>query len=292
VSKLCAALAQQAEELLRARYGLSPEQLAVLREGARTAIPKPAIRRLEQQWDHDEISADDYQKERLMIEFQTQLRLAEKYRKRQELAEREWRNANASPLQDHEIGHIWGIPAGSLAARKIKYIHQYIQGLQRALQAAGAPASASTGPLDVWKETLAVLAERPVERSVATYDGLERTEAALLEKLQAFAWGTLPEEVEAKFWLSLVHGATTNAVHSEPTRTLFGLQQLAAILNDIDLSPETLERELSARTAPKPKETVPALEGPAPAAKPGELSEMQEHILRSFVGEDRGAPLL
>jgi hypothetical protein len=110
--------------------------------------------------------------------------------------------------------------------------------------------------------------------------------------LHAFAWGTLPEEIEGKFWLSLVHGATTNAVHSEPNRTLFGLQQLAAILNETDLSPEAMEHELLARTAPKPKEALAAIEGPAPPASEGQLNEMQEHILRSFIGEDRGAPLL
>jgi hypothetical protein len=292
VSAVCEALARQAEELLCSRYGLSSDQLAALRQGARTAIPKPAIRRLEQQWDNEEISAEDYQKHRLTIEFQTQLRLAEKYRKRLDLSDREWKNANSSPLQDHEIGHIWGIPAGTLAARKVKYLHHYIQGLQQNLRSAGVAAITPSGALDLWNETLRVLAERPVERSVATYDGLERTEAALLDRLHAFAWGTLPEEIEGKFWLSLVHGATTNAVHSEPNRTLFGLQQLAAILNETDLSPEAMERELLARTAPKPKEALAAIEGPAPPASEGQLNEMQEHILRSFIGEDRGAPLL
>ena len=94
------------------------DQLDALHASARTVLPKPAIRLLEQRWDADEITAEDYQQQRLSIEFQTQLRMAEKYHTRLSLAERERQSAISAPLQDHEIGHVWGIPAGSLAARK------------------------------------------------------------------------------------------------------------------------------------------------------------------------------
>ena len=124
---------------------------------------------------------------------------------------------------------------------------------------------------------------------MATYDGLEKTEETLLEKLQAFASGTLPEEIEGKFWLSLVHGASSNAVLSEPTRTVFGLQRLAAILAEVDLDADAVEQDLLVRTAPKPKEEPAALEAPGDPSKE-KLSEIQEHILRSLAGEDRNLP--
>ena len=128
-----------------------------------------------------------------------------------------------------------------------------------------------------------------MERSVAAYDGLEKTEEKLLEKLQAFASGTPAEEIEGKFWLSLVHGASSNAVHSEPTRTVFGLQRLAAILGEMDLEGDAVEQDLLARTAPTPKEGAALLETSADPSKE-KLSEIQEHILRSFAGEDRNVP--
>lgn len=276
-------LADRAAALLAAR-GVSRETIDELKAQARAAIPKPALRLLDERWDKDEISAEDYQKHRLAIEMQTQLRLAERFRKRLDLAERERHTSDMTTLQDHEIGHIWGIPAGTLVARKVKFLSQYLTALHTRLTGAPVPAGA-TPPLDLWKETLAVLSRIPVERSIATYDGLERTETALIEKLTAYALSGLPEDTEVKFWNSLVYGASSNAVHSESTRTLFGLQRFASIQNDTDTSPEALDEELLRRTAPKPKAEVGALEGPAEGAKP-ELTEMQKQILHNFIGED------
>jgi len=209
--------------------------------------------------------------------------MAEKYRKRLDLAERERQSAISAPLQDHEIGHVWGIPAGSLAARKVKYLSQYLQSLQAALQI-GAAATA-TAPLDLWKETFTVLAEQPIERSLSTYDGLEKTESALIDKLTAMAWGNQAEEIEVKFWTALVFGASSNAMHSEITRNLFGLQRLTTILNHMDRSPEAVDEELLKRTAPIPKLEVGVLEAPAEPPQ-SQLSEMQAQILNSMRGED------
>ncbi len=273
-----------ATDLLVTRYKVVPEALNALKQEARAAVPKPAIRLLNRRWDEDDISAEAYQEARLGLEIQTQLRLLDKYKKRFELSEREWKSINAAPLQDHEIGHIWGIPAGSLAGRKVKHLHQYLQAVQTTLQKVSPKDVPATGPLDLWKETLSVLGERPVERSVAHYDGLERTEEALVEKLRTFAWGTLGEDLEAKFWLSLVHGASSNAVHSENTRSLFGLQRLLAVLSEIDSSPNALEEELLIRTAPVPKEAL-ALADEAAQAKQEEMGQMQQHVLTSFIGE-------
>jgi hypothetical protein len=281
------ALANRAAGLLATRYAVSPETIELLKSQARTAVPKPQVRALDQRWEADEITADDYQQQRLGIEMQVQLRLADKYRKRLDLAERERQSADFAPLQDHEIAHIWGIPAGSLAARKVKYLTQYLQALQAAMRNSATAAEAQTPPMDLWKETFAVLATRPVDRSLSTYDGLERTESNLIDKLTLLAWGSLSEDIETKFWLSLVHGASSNAVHSEVTRNLFGLQRLAAILNDLDDGIEGLDEELLRRTAPTPKAEVGALEGPATEeAKP--LTEIQEAILNNFRGEDAG----
>jgi len=277
------AFADRAHTLLAGRFSVSADRLEALRASARTVLPKPAIRLLEERWEADEITAEDYQQQRLSIEFQTQLRFAEKYRTRLALAERERQSAISAPLQDHEIAHIWGIPAGSLAGRKVKYLTQYLHALQATLQTSAA--ATATSPLDLWKETFAVLAKQPIERSQSTYDGLEKTESALIDKLTAMVWGSLPEELEVKFWTSLVFGASSNAMHSEITRNLFGLQRLITILNDMDRSPEAVDEELLKRTAPIPKPEVGALEAPADLPVK-ELSEMQAQILNSMRGED------
>jgi hypothetical protein len=280
------AMCSAARHLLLTKFAMDSAAVEDLLKQARSAVPKPAIRALDRRWTTNEITTDEYQKERLGIELQTHIRLNEKHRKRFEMAEREWTTVHAGPLQDHEIGHIWGIPAGSLLARKVKYLHHYLEALRARIRTTQ-PAVEETkaAPLDLWRETFAVLAHCPVERSIASYDGLERTEEALVEKLQAFAGNSLPEETEGKFWLSLVHGASSNAVHTEPTRTVFGLQRLSAILAEFDLSTEAIEQQLLAKTAPTPKEEPAMLEAPADPSKE-QLSDLQEHILRSFVGEE------
>ena len=283
LAQLREAFAGRARILLTERFSVSAESLDALRASARTVLPKPAILLLEQRWDANEITAEDYQRQRLSIEFQTQLRMAEKYRKRLDLAERERQSTISATLQDHEIAHVWGLPAGSLAARKVKYLTQYLHALQAALQTG--TAATTTAPLDLWKETFSVLAKQPVERSLSTYDGLEKTESALIDKLTAMAWGNLAEESEVKFWTSLVFGASSNAMHSEVTRNLFGLQRLITVLNDMDHSPEAVDEELLKRTAANPKLEVGALEAPAEAPAK-ELSEMQAQILNSMRGED------
>jgi hypothetical protein len=278
------AMADRAADLLATRFSVSADEIELLKSEARTAIPRPAIRALDQRWDAHEISADEYQQKRLGIDMQIQLRLVDKYRKRLDLAERERQTADFSPLQDHELGHIWGIPAGSLAARKVKYLTQFLQSLRAAMLKSAPDAGPQTAPLDLWKETFAVLATRPVERSTSTYDGLERTESNLIDKLTLLAWGNLSEDIETKFWNSLVYGGSSNAMHSDLTRNLFGMQRLAAILNDLDSSPETLDEALLARVTPKAHEDQVAL----PEEKPTDdqaSSEMRDHVLRSMFGE-------
>jgi hypothetical protein len=276
------AMADRAAELLTTKFGTASEAIAQLKDQARTALPKPALRALDQRWEAHELTVEEYQQQRLSIDLQTHLRLADKYRKRLDVAARERQTADFSSLQDHEVCHIWGLPAGSLAARKVKYMTQYLQGVQAALQGGVPAAGAQSPPIDLWKETFAVLATRPVERSMSVYDGLERTETQLLDKLSLLAWGALNEDVEAKFWLSLVQGGSSNAVHSEITRSLFGLQRLAAILNDFDASPEALAEALLARSTPAGHEAPAEL-----LEKPAEpmTNEMKEHVLKSMFGE-------
>jgi len=283
LTRLREAFAERAHIVLAERFSVSADKLDALRAAARTVLPRPAILLLEKRWDAGDITAEDYQLQRLSIEFQTQLRMAEKFRKRLDLAERERQAAISAPLQDHEIGHIWGIPAGSLAARKVKHLTQYLHNLQATLQSGAA--ATSTAPLDLWKETFSVLAAQPIERSLATYDGLEKTESALIDKLTALAWGNLPEESEVKFLTSLVLGASSNAMLSEITRNLFGLQRLTTILNNMDHSPEAIDEELLKRTAAKPKPEAGALTDSA-ESPPKELTDLQVQILSSFRGED------
>jgi hypothetical protein len=281
-TRIASAQATRAAALLTAR-GVSSETIERLTAQARSAVPSTTLRLLEEGWDRNEIPAEEYQKHRLAVEMQTQLRFAERFKKRLDLAQRERDTSDRTILLDHEIGHIWGIPAGTLAARKVKFLAQYLT----VLQAKCSGVAAGPGDrlsLDLWKDTMQVLSRTPIERSIATYDGLERTESALLEKLAAYALIRIPEAAETKFWQSLVFGASSNAMHSETTRTLFGLQRLVSIQKDVDAGDEALDEELLRRTTPISKE--PGALGTQNEAGHAELTELQQHILRSFTGED------
>ncbi len=279
---MATALATRAAALLTAR-GVSPETIAQLTAQARSAVPSTTLRILEERWDNKEFSAEEYQTHRLVIELQTQLRFAERFKKRLDLAQREQHTSDRTTLADHEIGHIWGIPAGTLAARKVKFLAQYLAALQAKCSGAVAESHHSLS-LDLWKETLQVLSRTPIERSIATYDGLEQTESALLEKLTAYALIRIPEATETKFWNSLVSGASSNAMHSETTRTLFGLQRLVSIQKEVDAGDEALDEELLKRTAPVSKKPKPLTT--QNETDPPQLTELQHHIIHSFLGED------
>lgn len=270
--------------LLTTRFGLTPAALDELRAQARAAIPKPVLRELNRQWDQDEIAEEDYRREALKLEYQRLFRRIEVDRKRLAQARREYDLVSSVSLQDHEIGHIWGIPAGSLAARKAKFLHLYMQGLQARLQKEGSAAEAQTPPLDLWAKTFAVLAQKPVERSPAGYDGLEGTEARLLEKLTAFATTRMPEEQESRFWAALTQDSRHQAEYGSKVVSHFALQRLAAILEELDTTPDALEAELLTRTAPAPKVLVAEPQESAPQTE-AQLNEMAEHVLRSFKGE-------
>ncbi|HKU50848.1 MAG TPA: hypothetical protein VJQ25_00150, partial [Nitrospira sp.] len=71
--------------------------------------------------------------------------------------------------------------------------------------------------------------------------------------------------------------------HSEITRSLFGLQRLAAILNDFDSSTEALDEALLARSMPKTQDAQPQLTE-KPSAETA-TNEMKEHVLKSMFGE-------
>ena len=273
------------EKLLISRFGIDPESVQEFKKTARTAIPKPALRELNQRWEKDEVTEEDYKKERLALEHQYLVRKLERERKRLGTAQREFELANSTSLQDHEICQIWGIPAGSLAARKIKYLHQYLQGIQAQIRSSGPSGEPGPSPpIDLWKETWSTLARQPVQRSVALYDGLEGTEAALLDKLAMFAAGTFPEETEGRFWLSLGQDSRPAAEYGATPHSLFALQKLYAILNEMDCSQEALQEELLARVSPAPKaEPVKKIEEDKTAEL--KLGEMGEHVLRSFMGE-------
>jgi len=276
-------LAARAAALLAAR-GVPPDRIEDFKARARSAVPSTTLRLLDEGWDKNEIGAEEYEKHRLVVEMQTQLRFAERFRKRLTLAERERQTSDQTTLQDHEIGHIWGIPAGTLAARKVKFLSQYLLAIQAKCSGSHAADPHIPSP-DMWKETMRVLSHTPIERSIATYDGLEGTESALIEKLGIYTLIRIPESAETKLWNSLVYGASSNAVHTETTRTLFGLQRLVAIQKDLDTSDDALDQELLQRSAPAPKESESPPSQTGGAAQ-GELTDLQRHILHNFFGED------
>jgi hypothetical protein len=288
LTRLLDARAAAAERLLASRFGLGRDAIAEIGAQARTAVPKPALRALQRRWEQDEVAEEDYRKERLILEYQAILRRLDRERRRLEMAKREIELRKVSPLQDHEIAHIWGIPLGTLAARKVKALHQYLEALQsRLARAAPAGRQAVTVPLDLWKETFLVLSEQPVPRTAAGYDGLEGTEETLMEKLAAYLAGTLPEEQEARLWNSMVQDALPNAETGDQLRSLFALQRLLALLSEADTAPDAVEEELLARIAPAAKEPVPPVATEEKAPSEAELGQIAQHVLQSFRGEER-----
>ena len=275
-----------AEGLLTTRLEVDPSTIKDRKKTAVSALPKPEIRRLNKAWDQDEISESDYQASRLLVEYQTLIRRRERQRRRLDTALREFESSGLFPLQDHEIAHIWGIPLGSLAGRKVKAMNNYLIDLQRRLETDNAMPNTKDARPDLWKETIRALSKKPVKRSVVSFiSGIERTEEMLLGKLQSLAEGTMPEELESNFWQLITRRHDTE--HSGPwndhARAIFALQRLSAIQSDIDPTIEDLEDNLLKIITPQAKgEALPA---PEQEAKELELGEQAQGVLNAFIGE-------
>ena len=275
-----------AEGLLTTRLEVDPSTIKDRKKTAISALPKPEIRRLNKAWDQDEISESDYQASRLLVEYQTLIRRRERQRRRHDTALREFESSGLFPLQDHEIAHIWGIPLGSLAGRKVKAMNNYLIDLQRRLETDNAMPNTKEARPDLWKETIRALSKKPVKRSVVSFiSGIERTEEMLLGKLQSLADGTMPEELESNFWQLITRRHDTE--HSGPwndhARAIFALQRLSAIQSDIDPTIEELEDNLLKIITPQAKgEALPA---PEQEAKELELGEQAQGVLNAFIGE-------
>jgi len=275
-----------AEDLLTTRLQADPVTIKDRKKSSISALPKPEIRRLDKAWDQDEISKEDYQTTRLLIEYQTLLRRRERQQRRLTSAQREFEHAGLAPLQDHEIAHIWGIPLGSLAGRKVKALHNYLTALQGRLESSKAMSDTSEVRPDLWRKTIHTLSTQPTERSIVSFiTGIERTEEALLEKLNTLADGTMAEEMESGFWqlITRVHDSEHSGAWDNHTRAIFALQRLSAIQSDIDPSPEDLEDDLMKIITPQPKgEALPA---PEQQEEEVELGEQALGVLNAFMGE-------
>jgi len=279
-------LLQLAKQLLTSRFGVGPEAIEDLVKHARAAVHQPLLRDLERRWESDGISEEEYQKARLQIEYQVLFRRLERQQKRLDGAQRDFETAGTNGHQDHEIAQMWGIPNGTLAARKVKYLHQYLQAIQSGIGASrSASDQAATPPVDLWRETSKTLAVTPAERTVAVYDGLEGSEDELMGKLTTFAAGKMKEDEETRFWGSLIQEFRHRAEYGSSPYSLFGLQRLSAILEETDSSLDALEQDLMARISPTPKATEAALE--ESKKTPAELGQIGEHVLRSMFGEER-----
>ena len=257
--------------------------MTAIKQQARAAVPKPAIRLLDRQWDENDISAEAYQEARLGLEIQTQLRLLDKYRKRFELSEREWKSLNAAPMQDHEIGHIWGIPAGSLAGRKVKHLHQYLQSIQTALQRSSIKDLPVTVSLDLWKETLGRPWRTAGGTIIAVYDGLERTEDALVGKLQAFVWGTLGEDLKRSSGCHWCTARVPMPYTRTNTRSLFGLQRLMATLSKSTAGRKRSKKKRRPAPHPWPRKRSPLTDESGQPTEE-EVGQMKQHVFEQFYG--------
>jgi len=277
------------ERMLTSQFSVKKTVLEECKKTAKTALPRPAIRQLEKAWDNEEVSEEDYRKQRLLIEYQTLYRQLIRHKRRLLTTKQELEFSSNAPLRDHEIAHIWEIPLGTLAGRKVKALHLYLTKLQSTLQESNGSSSSETPspqtqPRDLWKETLTTLGKKTVERSIVSYGGLEKTEERLMEKLREFASGDLPEEAESKFWMDISRIKDTE--HTGPwenyDRSIFALQRLQAIQNDLDLSPEEIAEKLTVISTPKSLlEALPAHEEEEDLS----LSERGLGVLQAFVGE-------
>jgi hypothetical protein len=273
-----------AERLLVSEFGADESTLQVAKTQAPSILLRQEQRKLQRAWDNQELTPKDYQAQRLLLEYQSLLRRRGILRRRLKIAQNDFVTAGISPLKDHEIAHVWGIPLGSLAARKVKALQQFLTWLQQNLEKAPGPNGISQ-PLDLWKETLHVLSQRPIDRSMVEYDGLEKTEENLLDKLRAFVSGAMSEPEESKFWTSItkVNDTEFSGTWKSHARSILAFQRLHALLNDMDFSDEGLEEELRVKIYPKLPDDQ--LATPESDEKPVELGEMGLGVLNAFAGE-------
>ncbi|MGB0909968.1 MAG: hypothetical protein ACPGYT_06355 [Nitrospirales bacterium] len=257
---------------------------------ALTTLVKPVQRQLLRAIEQEEISEEEYQAKRLLLEYQLLLRMQERQRRRLKVVKQEYQIAGSAPLQDHEIAHIWGLPLGSLAARKVKALHQYLTTIQEQLQESNAPSAPSQTQTsdprpDYWNQTFQTLLTRPYERSVVSYSGQERTEELLMQKLQDFANRRMTDDEETKFWGSItkLHDSEHGGMWTSHERAIFSLQRLSAILKEIDPSEESIEEDLRTRIAPPiDQEQLPEPELPD---EDPELNEEALGVIQKLVGE-------
>ena len=273
-----------AERLLTSDFQTDESILQSAKTQAPSILLRQEQRKLQRAWDAQDLTPKDYQPQRLLLEYQSLLRRRGILRRRLKIAQQDFVTAGNSPLKDHEIAHVWGIPLGSLAGRKVKALQQFLAGLQQTLKKSSASENAPQ-PIDLWKETLHVLSQRPVERSIVEYDGLEKTEEGLLDKLRAFVSGTMSEPEESKFWTSItkVNDTEFSGTWKSHARSILAFQRLHAVLNDMDFSDEGLEEELRVKIYPKLPDDQ--LATPESEEKPVELGELGLGVLSAFAGE-------
>ena len=275
-----------AEGLLTSKFDVDRAELKERKQSAVPALPRPEIRRLERALEQEEIAEEDYHRDRLLIEYQTLIRRRERQRRRLKNAEQEYELSGLAPLQDHEVAHIWGIPLGSLSARKVKALTHYLSALQSRLEQEAEATGTEQAYSDLWRETLRVLSRKPSQRSIVSFiPGIERTEEALIEKLKTFADGTMPEAAESGFWqlITRVHDSEHSGPWHSHARAIFALQRLFAIQADSEPTLDELEEDLLKATRPKSKDD--ALPAQQADEQPAELSEQALGVLNALAGE-------
>ncbi|MCA9500299.1 MAG: hypothetical protein KC588_14005 [Nitrospira sp.] len=274
---------QIAERLLTSDFGLSQNALQDAKNQAPSILLRQELRKLQRGWDNQELSTKEYQIQRLLLEYQALLRRRGIFRRRLKFAQNDFIASGNSPLKDHEIAHVWGIPLGSLAARRVRALQHFLTELQKH-QKKPSGANGALQPINLWQETLDLLSQRPIEKSMVEYDGLEKTEEALLDKLRTFVDGSMAEPEESKFWTSItkVNDTEFSGTWKSHARSILAFQRLHALLNDMDFSDEGIEENLRIKIYPQLPEDQLA---PETEDKPIELSEKGLGVLNYFVGE-------
>ena len=117
------------------------------------------------------------------------------------------------------------------------------------------------------------------------YDGLEKTEERLMDKLRAFLSGNMSEPEESKFWTSItkVNDTEFSGTWHSHARSILAFQRLRALLHDMDFSDEALAEELEAKITPQLPDDQ--LATPEDEDQPVELGEQGLGVLNAFSGE-------
>ena len=95
-----------AEGMLISNFNADEEMLNAAKSQAPSILLRQELRKLDRAWEAEELPQTDYQRQRLLLEYQGLLRRRAILRRRYKLAQQDLLSAGNLPLKDHEIAQI------------------------------------------------------------------------------------------------------------------------------------------------------------------------------------------